>query len=384
MRTCVRVRRRDDPARRPRLVLRVGRAARRSAAAGQAGDRRRRGRARRELRGEGLRHPLRDGRPPGAPAVPARRSSCRRAWSAYSEASKAVFEVFDDTTPLVEGLSIDEAFLDVGGLATRLGHPDRDRDRVCGARCSSGSACRSRSASPARSSSPRSRARSPSPTGCSFVAARPRARVPAPASDRAAVGRRAEDVGQAARAGHQHRRRGCACSARRCSSRCSARVRAGTCTRSRTTTTRGRCRSAGAGARSGRSTRSAGGRARAPSWTRSRPSSSTASRAGCAPPTGSGARSCCACGSATSRASPGRTRCERATAHTETILTAVLALLHAARPLIEQHGITLVGIAVANLDDGVTQLVLPFDRRGGRGARRGARRRPRRASARRR
>src|ERR1700754_2814767 len=29
--------------------------------------------------------------------------------SAYSEASKAVFEVFRDTTPLVEGLSIDEA-----------------------------------------------------------------------------------------------------------------------------------------------------------------------------------------------------------------------------------------------------------------------------------
>jgi DNA polymerase IV len=36
--------------------------------------------------------------------------------SAYSEASEAVFEVFDHTTPLVEGLSIDEAFLDVGGL----------------------------------------------------------------------------------------------------------------------------------------------------------------------------------------------------------------------------------------------------------------------------
>src|SRR6266508_3963335 len=36
--------------------------------------------------------------------------------SAYSEASKAVFEVFNGTTPLVEGLSIDEAFLDVGGL----------------------------------------------------------------------------------------------------------------------------------------------------------------------------------------------------------------------------------------------------------------------------
>jgi DNA polymerase-4 len=43
--------------------------------------------------------------------------------SAYSEASKAVFEVFEDTTPLVEGLSIDEAFLDVRGLRRLAGPP---------------------------------------------------------------------------------------------------------------------------------------------------------------------------------------------------------------------------------------------------------------------
>src|SRR5438105_6821311 len=43
--------------------------------------------------------------------------------SAYAEASKAVFEVFDQTTPLVEGLSIDEAFLDVRGLKRISGSP---------------------------------------------------------------------------------------------------------------------------------------------------------------------------------------------------------------------------------------------------------------------
>src|SRR5215210_4256098 len=43
--------------------------------------------------------------------------------AAYSEASKAVFEVFERTTPLVEGLSIDEAFLDVGGLRRVSGTP---------------------------------------------------------------------------------------------------------------------------------------------------------------------------------------------------------------------------------------------------------------------
>jgi DNA polymerase-4 len=43
--------------------------------------------------------------------------------SAYSEASKAVFEVFRHTTPMVEGLSIDEAFLEVAGLRKIAGSP---------------------------------------------------------------------------------------------------------------------------------------------------------------------------------------------------------------------------------------------------------------------
>ncbi len=43
--------------------------------------------------------------------------------SAYSEASKAMFRVFEDATPLVEGLSIDEAFLDVRGMQRLVGTP---------------------------------------------------------------------------------------------------------------------------------------------------------------------------------------------------------------------------------------------------------------------
>lgn len=56
---------------------------------------------------------------------------------AYTAASREVFAVFDDTTPFVEGISVDEAFLDVGGLrrlagspvdiAARLRHEVRDR-----------------------------------------------------------------------------------------------------------------------------------------------------------------------------------------------------------------------------------------------------------------
>jgi DNA polymerase IV len=43
--------------------------------------------------------------------------------SAYSEASRAVYRVFDDAAPLVEGLSIDEAFLDVRGMRRLAGTP---------------------------------------------------------------------------------------------------------------------------------------------------------------------------------------------------------------------------------------------------------------------
>jgi DNA polymerase-4 len=53
---------------------------------------------------------------PAAVVVPPR-------MSAYSQASDDVFEVFRDTTPLVEPLSVDEAFLDVSGLQRLSGDP---------------------------------------------------------------------------------------------------------------------------------------------------------------------------------------------------------------------------------------------------------------------
>jgi DNA polymerase IV len=54
------------------------------------------------------------------------------------------------------------------------------------------------------------------------------------------------------------------------------------------------------------------------------------------------------------------------TSHTVTILDTARGLLAAAMPMIERQGITLIGIAVANLDDsGAIQLTLPFDRHSG-------------------
>ena len=71
MRTCVRDRAGRDPPRRPRRVLRLGRAARRPAAPRPPGDRRRRRRARGELRGEGVRRSDGDGWRAGAAPLPA-------------------------------------------------------------------------------------------------------------------------------------------------------------------------------------------------------------------------------------------------------------------------------------------------------------------------
>jgi DNA polymerase-4 len=53
----------------------------------------------------------------------------------------------------------------------------------------------------------------------------------------------------------------------------------------------------------------------------------------------------------------------QATAQTQTILATARGLLATAMPMIESQGLTLVGVALGNLeDDGAIQLALPFDR----------------------
>jgi DNA polymerase-4 len=51
-------------------------------------------------------------------------------FEAYTEASKALFELFEETAPLVEGLSLEEAFLDVRGLERISGTPQQIAERL--------------------------------------------------------------------------------------------------------------------------------------------------------------------------------------------------------------------------------------------------------------
>src|SRR6266496_4157383 len=176
--------------------------------------------------------------------------------SAYSEASKAVFEVFRHTTPLVEGLSIDEAFLDVGGLRRVSGTPTEIAVRL---------------------------------------RREVRERVGLPITVGVA---RTKFLAKVA-----------STSARRPWSRSSARRSADTCTRWRTTATPGRCRSGAAGARWARSGRSVARRGLRTRSTPRSPGWSTGSPAGCGPPGGPVAPWCSGCGSTTSAGPPVRTPC---------------------------------------------------------------------------
>ena len=51
-------------------------------------------------------------------------------FDAYVEASRALFDLFDETAPLVEGLSLEEAFMDVRGLERISGTPPQIAERL--------------------------------------------------------------------------------------------------------------------------------------------------------------------------------------------------------------------------------------------------------------
>ena len=266
-----------------------------------------------------------------------RRSSCRRGWRPTPRRARRCSRVFDDTSPMVEGLSIDEAFLDVRGL-------ERDRRH----------------------------ARARSPRGCGRGA---RAGRPADHRRRRAhevPGQGGERRRQAGRAARRAARRRARASCTRCrSSGCGASARSPprSCTRAGITTVgevaraeRGarwssmlgrasgrhlhalahnrdprRCRPAAGGARSARSARSAAARIARPSSTRA--SSALVDRV-TAPharaPAASAARSSCACASTTSRGRRARARSRRRRADTRPCSPPRAALLAAAMPLIER------------------------------------------------
>jgi DNA polymerase-4 len=284
--------------------------------------------------------------------------------SAYTAASKAVFEVFRQTTPLVEGLSIDEAFLEVGGLRRLSGTPTdiaarlrRDvRDRV-GLPITVGVARTKFLAKVASGvAKPDGLLVVPPDGELAFLHPLPVERLwgVGPVTASKLRDRRILTVGQVARIGeaalvsllgaaagrhlhalaHNHDPR---------------RVRVGH-----------RRASIGSQRALGRSSRS--------------PEDISAMLAGLVDRVTRRMRAAGRVGRTVvlrlrfddfSRATRSHTL-PRATAHTQTILDAARGQLAAAMPVIQQRGLTLIGVSVGNVGDGAAvQLALPFDGRGG-------------------
>ena len=228
MRTYVRARCGHDPPRGRRRVLRVGCAARPPGAAREAGDRRRRRRHGVQLRGEGARAFAARWAPRGGSASARTRSSSRPTSTPTAPRARTLFRVFRDTSPVVEGMSLEEAFLDVAGLERIGGTPLEIAQPAAGA-----GARRGRAAAERRDRADEGAGEDGEPRGEAGrdLRRRPgaRARVPARAARSSASG------GSATRRRRSSTARGSRPSARSPRSRrtrwsaCSARRRAATC-----------------------------------------------------------------------------------------------------------------------------------------------------------
>ena len=148
----------------------------------------------------------RDGRSAGAAALPRRDRRSPRDVEAYTEASKDVFEIFDDTSPAVEGLSIDEAFLDARGMERIAGTPAEIAERLRARGARARSACRSPSGSRATKFLAKVASAVGKPDGLLVVPPGGELEFLHALPVRAPLGRRAGDVAQAARARDPARR----------------------------------------------------------------------------------------------------------------------------------------------------------------------------------
>ena len=367
MRTCVRVARGDDPARRPRRVLRVGRAAGRPRAARPAGDRRRRRRARGQLRGQGVRHPHGDGRRGRRGGCARTRSSCRRGCRPTPRRARRCSRCSRTRRRSSRGSRSTRRSSTCAGCGGSPGTPARDR-RAAAARRSASEVGLPITVGVARTkflakvasavAKPDGLLVVPPDGELAFLHPLPVERLWGVGPRRrprssTTCGIRTVGAGRRARRGDARRR-------------CSAGRRAGICTRSRTTATRGRCsvgrrrRSIGSQRALGRAPRSLDGDRRDP-----RRRSSTGSRGGCAPaqprlPHGRAApalrrlhaRDALAHAAAGDGADPddprhGARRCSRRRCR-----------------LIDGAGLTLVGLSLTQprTTTAPVQLALPFDR----------------------
>jgi DNA polymerase-4 len=278
---------------------------------------------------------------------------------AYAAASRAVFEVFRQTTPMVEGLSIDEAFLEVGGLRKISGTPAEIAARLrCDVRDRVGlpitvGVARTKFLAKVASgvAKPDGLLVVPPEAELTFLHGLPIERLwgVGPVTAGRLRERRITSVGQVARLGEATLVSMLGVAAGRhlhalAHNRDPRPVQVGR-----------RRRSMGAQRALGRGPRS--------------PGDIEAVLAGLVDRVSRRLRSAGRTGRTVvlrlrfddfSRVTRSHTL-PRATAHTQTLLIAVRGLLTAAMPMIRQRGLTLVGVAVGNLDDGPEQLALPLD-----------------------